>query len=171
MILRHLTLLLLLLAANPLRVAAQAARYEQPATPYYPDATWQHKTPSEAGINPQLLKEAIDFAVANETKAPRDLVLNHYQTFGREPFGEAIGPIKDRGDPTGLIIRHGYLVAEWGDPLRVDMSHSVTKSFLSSVVGIAVDRGMIRASTIRSGIIWRPYRSTIHFPPPINRTR
>ena len=57
----------------------------------------------------------------------------------------AIGPIKDRGDPTGLIIRHGYLIAEWGDPLRVDMSYSVTKSFLSSVVGIAVDRGMIKS--------------------------
>jgi hypothetical protein len=49
----------------------------------------------------QTLTEAIDFAVANETRAPRDLVMGHYETFGREPFGEAIGPIKDRGDPTG----------------------------------------------------------------------
>ncbi len=97
------------------------------------------------GINPQLLKDAIDFAVAGETKAPRDLVMNHYQTFGREPFGYAIGPIRERSDPTGLIIYRGYIVAEWGDPLRVDMTHSVTKSFLSSVVGIAVDRGMIKS--------------------------
>ena len=111
---------------------------------YYPDAAWQHKTPSETGINPQLLTEAIDFAIASETKAPRDLVMNHYQTFGREPFGDAIGPIKERGDPTGLIIHRGCIVAEWGDPHRVDMTHSVTKSLLSSVVGIAVDRGMIR---------------------------
>jgi len=70
--------------------------------------------------------------------------LNHYQTFGREPFGYAIGPIKDRGDPTGLVIHRGYIVAEWGDPLRVDMTHSVTKSMLSSVIGVAYDRGMIR---------------------------
>jgi hypothetical protein len=108
------------------------------ATAYYPDATWQHRTPSESGIRPDLLKQAIDFAVAGETKAPRDLVMNHYQTFGREPFGYAIGPIRERGDPTGIVIRNGYIVAEWGDPLRVDMTHSVTKSFLSSVVGIAV---------------------------------
>src|SRR4051812_43389634 len=54
--------------------------------------------------HPQLLKEAIDFAIAGETKAPRDLALNHYQTFGREPFGYAIGPIKERGDPTGLVV-------------------------------------------------------------------
>ena len=133
--------------------------------PILPGTTWQHKTPSEAGINPQLLKEAIDFAIASETKAPRDLVLNHYETFGREPFGEVIGPIKDRGDPTGLIIRHGYLVAEWGDPLRVDMSYSVTKSFLSSVVGIAVDRGMIKSinDTVRDYIapiqVYNPFPS------------
>jgi hypothetical protein len=115
----------------------------KPAAAYYPDATWRRKTPSEAGINPGILKEAIDFALAGETKAPRDLVMNHYQNFGREPFGYAIGPIKERGDPTGIIVHNGSIVAEWGEPLRIDMTHSVTKSFLSSVVGIAVDRGMI----------------------------
>ena len=120
--------------------ADQPERDANPGSAYYPDTTWQHRTPSESGVRPDLLKQAIDFAVAGETKAPRDLVMNHYQTFGREPFGYAIGPIKERGDPTGLIIRHGYIVAEWGDPLRVDMTHSVTKSFLSSVIGIAVDR-------------------------------
>jgi CubicO group peptidase (beta-lactamase class C family) len=70
--------------------------------------------------------------------------LNHYQTFGREPFGYAIGPIKDRGDPTSLVIHHGYIVAEWGERRRVDMTHSVTKSMLSTVIGVAYDRGMIR---------------------------
>src|SRR6266496_738219 len=117
----------------------------QPKAPYYPDAVWQRKTPAEAGVNAQRLKDAIDFAVAGETRNPRDLALNHYQTFGREPFGYAIGPIRERGDPTGVIIHRGQLVAEWGEPLRVDMTHSVTKSFLSSLVGVAFDRGMIRS--------------------------
>ncbi len=112
---------------------------------YYPDALWQPKTPAEAGINAALLKGAIDFAVASESRNPRDLTLNHYQTFGREPFGSAIGPIKDRGDQTGVVVYKGYLVAEWGEPSRVDMTHSVTKSLLSSVVGVAYDRGMIRS--------------------------
>jgi len=44
---------------------------------YYPDATWQYRTPSESGVSPDLVKQAIDFAVAGETKAPRDLVMNH----------------------------------------------------------------------------------------------
>src|ERR1700675_2621288 len=111
----------------------------KPAMAYYPDATWQHRTPSESGVSADLLKQAIDFAVAGETKAPRDLVMNHYQTFGREPFGYAIGPIRERGDPTGIIIRKGYIVAEWGDPLRVDMTRSETKRSFSSVVEIAVN--------------------------------
>src|SRR4051812_27676967 len=132
------------LLAGAFGAAAQTAPAAS-AGPYYPDATWETKEPSASGIDPQLLKEAIDAAVAGETKAPRDLVMNHYQTFGREPFGYAIGPIRERGEPTGLIVHRGYVVAEWGEPLRVDMTHSVTKSFLSSLVGIAFDRGMIRS--------------------------
>jgi CubicO group peptidase (beta-lactamase class C family) len=115
------------------------------AQPYYPDATWQHKAPADVGMDAARLKEAVDFAIAAEVKNPRDLTLNHYQTFGREPHGEAIGPIKDRGDPTGVIVRRGYIVAQWGEPLRIDMMHSVTKSMLSSVIGVAFDRGLIRS--------------------------
>src|SRR5260370_33238148 len=118
----------------------QSDQDANPDTAYYPDATWQHRTPSESGVRPALLKQAIDFAIAGETKAPRDLVMNHYQNFGREPFGYAIGPIRERGDPTGISIHKGYIVAQWGDPLRVDMTNSVTKDFLSSVVGSAFYR-------------------------------
>src|SRR5207253_8441550 len=108
---------------------------------YFPDGPWQRKAPAELGMDAARLKKAVDFAIASEVKNPRDLTQNHYQTFGREPHGEAIGPIKDRGDPTGVIVRRGYIVAEWGEPLRVDMTHSVTKSMLSSVIGVAFDRG------------------------------
>jgi CubicO group peptidase (beta-lactamase class C family) len=68
---------------------------------------------------------------------------SHYQSFGKEPYGFAIGPFADRGEPTGLIIYKGYIIAEWGEPQRCDMTHSVTKSFLSTVVGLAVDKGLI----------------------------
>ena len=112
---------------------------------YFPGADWQHKRPAETGIDAAKLKDAIDFSVSAETKNPRDLVENHYRTFGREPHGEQVGPIKDRGPLTGLVVHKGYIVAEWGEPARVDMVHSVTKSLLSSVVGVAFDRGMIRS--------------------------
>jgi hypothetical protein len=110
-----------------------------------PAGSWERRVPEKAGIDPAKLKEAIDFAIASESKGPRNQELGLTQTFGLAPFGEIIGPTKDRGEPTGLIIRNGYLIAEWGEPFRVDMTHSVTKSFLSAAVGIAFDRKLIRS--------------------------
>ncbi|GIW53299.1 MAG: serine hydrolase [Gemmatimonadales bacterium] len=147
---------LALLAAalfGPEGEASQSARRDaarnaaRPQQLYYPGPgnDWEHRRPEEVGMDPRLLEEAIAFAKANESPEPRDLEFNHYTTFGREPYGEAIGPFKPRGDQTGIILRHGYIVAEWGEPHRVDMTFSVTKSFLSTVVGLAWDRGLIRS--------------------------
>lgn len=129
-----------------LLVAATAAQAQRGAV-YYPGAgdDWERRTPAQAGMDAALVDSAVAFAIANESRSPRDLELAHYQTFGREPFGEAVGPFAARGDPAGIIIRNGYIVAEWGDPHRVDMTFSITKSFLSTVVGLAVDRGLIRS--------------------------
>jgi CubicO group peptidase (beta-lactamase class C family) len=130
-------LLLALLVAAP--TAAQSV--------YYPPAEpgWEKRRPEQVGMNPTRLQEAIEFAQSREARSPRDLELAHYTTFGREPFGEAVGPFKERGPQTGIIIRQGYIVAEWGEPDRVDMTFSVTKSFLSTTVGLAFDRGLIRS--------------------------
>jgi hypothetical protein len=109
---RSLAWLLLLVAAWPCWAAAQAERPQQSAASYFPEAAWQRRAPAEAGFNPQRLKEAVDYAIAGESRSPRDLLVTHYQTYGREPFGSAIGPFRDRGGASGLIIRHGYIVAE-----------------------------------------------------------
>src|SRR5688500_2271533 len=123
----------------PAAVASQATYYPGPG------GDWERRAPAQVGIDGRQLEEAIAFAKANESKGPRDLESAHYQSFGREPFGEGIGPFKTRGDATGVILRRGYIVAEWGDPHRVDMTFSVTKSFLSTTVGLALDRGLIRS--------------------------
>jgi len=114
---------------------------------YFPPSgdDWERRTAQQAKMDTGKLKEAVDFAVQNESKAPRNLELAHYQTFGREPFGEAVGAFKERGDATGIVLRNGYIVAEWGDPQRVDMTFSVTKSFISTVVGLAFDRKLIKS--------------------------
>lgn len=113
---------------------------------YFPSPTeWQQKTPAQAGWDTAQLNSAIRFAIEKESKAPRNLEAAHAMTFGKEPFGEAIGPFAERGNPTGLIVHKGYLVAQWGDPNQVEMTFSVTKSFLSTVVGLAVDKGLIRS--------------------------
>lgn len=121
-----------------------AQRNARAATPYVPGVTWERRTATAAGLDSAKLADAIAFAVQNEARAPRDMEESHYRSFGREPYGQGIGPFKPRGEPTGVILRGGYVVASWGEPDRVDMTHSVTKSFLSVVVGLAFDRGLLR---------------------------
>ena len=126
-----------------LLLAASAAAYSQ--SNYLPPAgDWERRTPAAAGFDPAKLAEAVAFARASESSSPRNLEEAHYRSFGREPYGEAVGHFKERGPATGLIIRGGYIVAEWGEPGRIDMTFSVTKSFLASTVGLAYDRKMIR---------------------------
>jgi CubicO group peptidase (beta-lactamase class C family) len=95
-------------------------------------------------MNAALIAEAIKAAVENESTAPRDLMIAHAINYGREPYDSPIGPIKSRGPASGLIVHKGYIVAEWGEPHRVDMTYSVTKTFLTTVVGLAWQRGLIR---------------------------
>ncbi|HSK17499.1 MAG TPA: serine hydrolase [Longimicrobiales bacterium] len=111
---------------------------------YVPPAdSWERRAPEQVGLDSAAVNAAVAFALENESSGARDLLANHQRTFGREPHGEAVGPFRDRADPAGIIIRGGYIVAEWGDPERVDVTFSVTKSFLSTTVGLAFDRGLI----------------------------
>lgn len=128
-----------------LLVCSWSFSFAQKSTAIYfpPAGKWEQRTPSSMGIKENMLNDAIALAKAGESKNPRSMETNHYRTFGKEPFGEGIGPFADRGDATGIIIYKGYIVAQWGEPDRCDMTHSVTKSFLSAIVGVAVDRGMI----------------------------
>jgi CubicO group peptidase (beta-lactamase class C family) len=132
------------LAAIVIVCIVTAAAYSQ-SNYVPPRGEWERRTPIQAGFDLARLKEAVDFAIAAESKPPRNLEEAHYRSFGREPYGEAIGQFKERGPATGIIIRNGYIVAEWGTPERVDMTFSVTKSFLSTTVGLALDRKLIRS--------------------------
>jgi len=115
-------------------------------TPYYPSPTvWEHRSAESLGLKADQLLKAIDTAMYYESKNPRSMEQNHYQTFGKEPFGDGIGPFEERGAQTGMIVYKGYIVAAWGDTLKCDMTHSVTKSFLSTVIGLAVDKGLIHS--------------------------
>ena len=118
----------------------------QSSTAYFPTASeWQTRTPEQAGMDSARVNEAIKYAVANENPGFKDLYLDQATTFGaREPFDTVIGPMKERGALNGLIIRNGYIIADWGETSRVDVTHSVTKTFLSTVAGLAVQKGLIR---------------------------
>jgi CubicO group peptidase (beta-lactamase class C family) len=118
---------------------------------YFPErnAIWEEKEPSSFKINKATLEEAVEFAKNNEYSGSRDLRIAILKGFEREPFHEILGPTKKRGGPAGMILKDGYLVYKWGDTKRVDMTFSVTKSFLSTVAGLAEDRGIIKDSKDR----------------------
>lgn len=112
---------------------------------YFPErnTTWQEKSPKEFKIDTERLKEAVSFAENNEYSGSRDLRIAILKGFEREPFHEILGPTKKRGGPAGMILKNGYVIAKWGNTKRIDMTFSVTKSFLSTMAGLAEDKGLI----------------------------
>jgi len=113
---------------------------------YYPSANqWDVKSPTSFQIDTNKLNAAVQFAKENESKNPKNLWLTQAMQFGKEPFSDPIGPMASRGPASGLIIYKGYIIASWGDPNAVEMVNSVTKSFVSTVVGLAVEKGLIHS--------------------------
>jgi CubicO group peptidase (beta-lactamase class C family) len=140
---------LLLVPVGVSAAPAPQARVAGPQTaqPYFPERlSWEHKRPDEAGMNAGRLDEAIKLAIASENPANKGSMNNFLAAnFGaNEPLDTPIGPVKDRGAPSGVVIRNGYIVAEWGEPNRVDMTFSVTKTFVTTMVGLAWQRGLIK---------------------------
>jgi CubicO group peptidase (beta-lactamase class C family) len=122
-------------------ISLQAAYTQQL---YFPDSTWQTKKPSELKMNAALTDSAVSFAIHNETKTDYDLRIANMKAFANEPNYRIAGPMRERGKPAGIILKNGYIVAQWGDVKRVDMTFSVSKSFLSTVAGLAADDHLIR---------------------------
>lgn len=127
----------------------------QAQQPYFPDATWQVKKPEELKMNKTLLDSAVATALKSENKVERDLRIANLKSYSREPGYKIIGAMKERGGPAGLVIKNGYIVAQWGDVSRVDMTFSVTKSYLSTIAGLAIDQALIKNVTDKvSQYVW-----------------
>ena len=123
---------------------------DQATTParaaYFPArGAWEKRDPAAVGLDKAKIDEAIAFSIKNENTRTKDLAEDIPATFPNEaPYNNLIGPTQERTGMNGVIIHKGYAVAEWGDTNRADMTFSVTKSFLSAVVGVAYDRKLIK---------------------------
>jgi CubicO group peptidase (beta-lactamase class C family) len=142
------TIAVLLLVSFALALVRTSAQTGPPSPSYFPERFgWEHRTPAQVGLNPSLVDEAVQLAVANESTGSKAMQQYLVESYGREPFDTPIGPFKDRGPASGVLLRRGYIVAEWGEPARVDMTFSVTKTFLTTTIGLAWQRGLIRDVT------------------------
>ncbi|MGY5849707.1 serine hydrolase domain-containing protein [Salegentibacter sp. F14] len=110
------------------------------ATYFPPKGKWQEKPAAAYNLD---LSPVVEFAQNNEYSGSKDLRQAILKSFEHEPYHRLLGLTKDRGGPAGMIIKDGYLIARWGDTQRVDMTFSVTKSFLSTVALIALNKKLI----------------------------
>jgi CubicO group peptidase (beta-lactamase class C family) len=106
---------------------------------YVPPASWLRRAPDAAGFDPVKLEAAIAYARAHETQRPRDF------SDQARIFGRPLGPLPaERGGTNGLVLRGGAIVAEFGNTTAVEPMYSAAKSMLSTVLGLAIDRGLIK---------------------------
>ena len=136
-------------------LAASVSFYLTQAQQYFPGEEWQAKKPAEVKMNSTWIDSAVRFALISENKVERDLRIANMKAYSNEPFYKILGPMKQRGGPAGLIIKNGYIIAQWGDVNRVDMDFSATKSYLSTVAGLAVDARLIKSVNDKiGGYVW-----------------
>lgn len=133
--LRKLSLSLCMCVALYAVASAQAPAGQ---TYYPPGGQWARKAPADVGMDAAKLDAAIAFAKTRETNMPRDFSTQE------KIFGSLLGPIPtSRAATNGLVIRNGYLVAEFGETNSADPTYSVAKSMLATVAGVAVREGLI----------------------------
>lgn len=109
-----------------------------------PRGEWERKPPKAMGFDAGRLQSALVLAQETAVTEPSDLAQVITDSFSpREPDFRLYGPTKPRAGSAGLVIRGGYIVGEWGDLERVDMTFSVAKSYLSTVAALALRDGLL----------------------------
>lgn len=147
---------------------------------YFPSsdpANWERRDPELLGLDTSALEAASQFAVENDMPWPEDLTHTNVSNDPPEYEGK-LGKMRPRGGPAGIVLKDGYIVHEWGDVGRVDLTYSATKSYLATVAGLAFDRGLIadidepivadigdvEICEVASGQRLRPFESTQNAP-------
>ncbi|MBU0544826.1 MAG: beta-lactamase family protein [Proteobacteria bacterium] len=100
---------------------AENAVCEQPKKrEYWPTSGWKTSTPEQQGMDSAKLMIADEFI---QNRLPDAFSL--------------------------LVVKNGYLVFEkyysWGSPYKYAAVHSVTKSVISALIGIALDKGYLKS--------------------------
>jgi CubicO group peptidase (beta-lactamase class C family) len=131
-------LVVALLVALYFNMLAASLCAQKPATYFPAPGVWQKKTPAELGLDPAKLQSAVDWALAHGSAW--DFEKDQVRTFGM-----VLGPMpKERAATNGVILRHGYIAATFGDTKTNDPVYSVAKSFLSTTGSLAFERRLIK---------------------------
>jgi CubicO group peptidase (beta-lactamase class C family) len=142
--LRNLAVVVVALLGVATAYGSRSVRAASAQTYFPPRDQWEVRKPAEAGMDPAALADAIAFAKTQDsTWGKTDYHADQIRTFGRP-----LGPVPaSRGGMNGVIVHHGYIVAEFGDTSVVEPTYSVGKSYMSTMLGLAIDRGLIKSIT------------------------
>ncbi|MFQ5690581.1 MAG: hypothetical protein ACE5HQ_09950, partial [Gemmatimonadota bacterium] len=81
-----------------------ASRSGQDIGPYFPGASdgWQRRAPGRVGMDSAGLEAAVKFALAHESDFGRHMRADLERRLGEAPYAEIVGPLKNRGEPSGF---------------------------------------------------------------------
>jgi CubicO group peptidase (beta-lactamase class C family) len=129
-----------LLAVSGAALLHSTVAAQQSHKGYFPPVgKWEHRTPAQMGLDPSKLAEAVKWAESHGSKWD-------FEKDQKRVFGTPLGALPTKRAATnGIILRHGYIVAEFGDTKANDPVYSVAKSFLSTAASLAFARGQIRS--------------------------
>ena len=107
---------------------------------YFPEIGdhWKNSTLEEQGLDSEKLTNGFKEALRKSSKAywGEDYAEHKAklltETNGKHADVKMVGPFTPPSDPNGLVLRRGYLVAEFGDTNSISEVASVSKSFLSA---------------------------------------
>jgi CubicO group peptidase (beta-lactamase class C family) len=114
-----------------------------------PSDGWPKGDAEYLGIDESKVRRLLEFSRAHESdpyRGPEPAVAKSQllrDVLGPDADVDIAGALTPPGSLNGLVIRHGYVVAETGDTHYVDEIASATKSFLSLLAGVAFDRGLL----------------------------
>jgi len=118
----------------------------------YTDLTWEEETPTNVGIDPILLEDSFIYALADETYTQavilikdEKLIYEKYRGLEANESGfwdQSLIDISEHGMEIPQELQDGFINR---DRYSLATSWSIAKSFVSILIGIAIDQGYIQS--------------------------
>ncbi|MET9967851.1 serine hydrolase domain-containing protein [Streptomyces sp. NPDC006356] len=96
------------------------------------------------GVDRAALSRAVRAQAGRSVAGVEDIAAYLADQVADASHREVVGPLLDGRGAGGVVVRGGAVLESWGDPGRVEMAFSATKSVLSLVAGIAFDDRALR---------------------------
>jgi CubicO group peptidase (beta-lactamase class C family) len=111
----------------------------------WPRSEWALVDEDHDSIDVMAVREAVARHAGLGTPGVSDMESYLGGILTGQPYQQLLGPLRNGRGPSGVCVHAGRLVAEWGDPAALEMSFSVTKTYLSLLAGVAINAGLIAA--------------------------